>query len=670
MSSLLQINLIQQNVSATLSDENNQLIPVQPQPISVETVVGAMRAVRPGPKPTAVSVINAGVDFQQRVVTPHPDNTTDSTTQNVISAGVGTAANVGTKIILNAALVEAPVVLAIAQPIISNVSRNIGDLAQSRCHQIAEIGPSTLLYPAFVTRPISTAAALVASTRPTITAPAATYIPTAPVPAAIYPATPVPVSMYPATSIPVATFTPATPPAAAVVRAPAMPAYVTTPSLPMPPRLLPASATAVIQRVATSRPVISQTSPASILAFEEVAERMISIAGNMTGVLPALDQATQLKTVFTNIMASPHNAPQMLVNQFYKGNREIFQRMVSTPAETFNRSLADPSISSVAGIVTGAFSIISLTNEIFPVLHAVTRDINRGNILKVPLTITKELMKLTFNKILAVDKLAKDFIKNPLKAGFNLVKGIIQAPVVLFKNICKLFGEEDDEEERRIQLEMEIRRQQLEEQRKIGIAVSACYSVSESQWLRRPDESIDSYFGKLIDDWKEGVKQRRVQVGFLIFANQIKAHLEAGNLREAYHLSPQTHVRDLIPPVVIVHTFRELALSSVKLQTGLISFETAIKIYDESQNEIIIAANEMFAASETLNTVSSHVIKEYDNLKSANESFNNTLNALKTENNKLAGADQKLNALINNPGALQALRNRIQTTARANATAR
>jgi len=348
--------------------------------------------------------------------------------------------------------------------------------------------------------------------------------------------------------------------------------------------------------------VASPPAPLSILPVEETALKLLTIAGNLSGIAPAIDQAHDLRKLFVTVLSDPVKAPELLMKQFYKGPQEIFQNIITTPKQMLSKLAAlnaDPNLNHAMGVAGGILSIMSLTIEVLPMIQKISLEASR-NPLQLPIVIPKELLRLTFNKILGVVQLGKDFINDPFKAAGNLVKGVLRTPENFCRAIRDFFTGGRKAKRKRRRLEEAIRQQQLQEEKlrkeameKISHAVGECFETANRQWMKLPDQPISSYFTQLFQDWKRAVEKKLLVVDFLQYVNKIKAELEKGNFSDVYWLSPTAHAKELIAPPMVAHAFRELVLSGIKLQVELVRLEGAIKADEEATKGLAIATKEL-----------------------------------------------------------------------------
>lgn len=347
-------------------------------------------------------------------------------------------------------------------------------------------------------------------------------------------------------------------------------------------------------------PALSASPPAplSILPVEETALKLLAIAGNLSGIAPAIDQANDLRKLFVTVLSDPVKAPELLMTQFYKGPQEIFQNIITTPKQMLTKLAAlnaDPNLNHAMGVAGGVLSIMSLTIEVLPIIQKISLEASR-NPLKLPIVIPKELLRLTFNKILGVVQLGKDFINDPFKAAGNLVNGVLRTPENFCRAVRDFFTGGRKAKRKRRRLEEAIRQQQLQEEKlrkeameKISHALGECFETANRQWMKLQDQPISSYFTQLFRDWKRAVEKKILVVDFLQYVNKIQSELEKGNFSDVYWLSPTAHTKELVAPPMVAHAFRELVLSGIKLQVEIVRFEGAIKADEEATKGLATA---------------------------------------------------------------------------------
>jgi hypothetical protein len=346
-----------------------------------------------------------------------------------------------------------------------------------------------------------------------------------------------------------------------------------------------------------------------VAEIEDIAQQIVGIAGDLTGVTPALDQAKNLKELFVKVLSNPENATKLLVDQLIKEPQEIFKKILASPNEFIAKGdafLSDPTLTGALGIVQTAFTIVSITNEILPVITKLKGTL-KSNPLKVPEVITKELLNLTYNKIKAVYNLATGLFKDPLKTGVQLVKGVMATPKQLCRNVKSLFGggsskaKKAKRKAKQLKLLQAAMQQKMKiEEEKLRSAIAAimpkCYRTAENQWMLKPGMAIESYFSAMVEDWKVARTTQHYTANFSDFAQMINEYLVVGRFSDVVQYSPQAHLNGPTTPVVVAYAIAELAQVTLQLAISTRSLEKAAE-ENRVVDQQLKAATASYAAS-------------------------------------------------------------------------
>ena len=343
-------------------------------------------------------------------------------------------------------------------------------------------------------------------------------------------------------------------------------------------------------------PILFRSSPSTMqseqsIVWSEVdtmAHKLADIAGNLTGVNPAITQAKELKELFVNVLTNPENAPKLLVKKLIAEPEKLFQKIITSPKEFIANSqkfMADPTLAGALGVVGMAFSVVSLANEVLPVLTVISRK-GLKNPARLPLILTKEMVNMTFSKIIAVQKLAQGIIKDPFKTGKQLIKGLIQTPKVLCSNVKNLFGHDKRKAKRKARklqkLQAAYERQALAQQEQVKQAivqaVPPCYKTAVQQWMVNENRtSMVAYFNSLVNDWKQASTNRRYIGDFKSYIQEISVKLMQGKFSEVVHLSPSAHLKEPTPPPIVSLAVAELAGTTLNLAMEVKAIEKEIE---------------------------------------------------------------------------------------------
>ena len=321
--------------------------------------------------------------------------------------------------------------------------------------------------------------------------------------------------------------------------------------------------------------------------METAAQKIVEFAGDLTGVTSSIQQIKELKSLFVNILSDPSNGPQLLVNELIKEPEKIFQKIITSPKAFIANTEAfvnDPTLAGALGIVGTAFSVVSLANEILPVITLISRK-GIKNPAQLPAILSKELVKMTFSKIIAVAKLAQGLIHDPFKTGKQLINGYIKSPKILCRNVKNLFGHDKRKAKRKAKKykrmqEAYNRQVHLENERQkqaIIEAVPVCYKAARHQWMI--DEActpLDVYFNRLVIDWKNALNSKKFQADFISFLQNINVHFNQGHFSEIVRLSPSAHLKEPTPPAIVSLAITLLAQTSLQLACEVKSLEREI----------------------------------------------------------------------------------------------
>lgn len=326
-----------------------------------------------------------------------------------------------------------------------------------------------------------------------------------------------------------------------------------------------------------------------------------------------------LKNLFTNVLIDPELAPKLIINEILREPQKIFEKMLSGPKNFVINAevlLQNPTLANALGLVSVTLSVVSVANEILPIMTKVSNQLIK-NPIKVPVVITKELLHLTYHKILAVVTLAKGLIKHPLKTAERMIKGIILSPITtckdLFRNVKNLFGHSRRKAKRqkRKMAKLQAMQQQIalenERQKKeIAELIPKCFKESMKAWMVKENMDVNSYFTAFVADWKKKVSERLFNGDFIQFVKTVHDHLKKGKFSICASLSPTAHLLEPTPPFLIAHAIAELAP------------ETLMLLSERKKLEKSMEDNKMAADS---------LRAEIDDFGNVNTSYSATVNA-------------------------------------------
>jgi len=381
-------------------------------------------------------------------------------------------------------------------------------------------------------------------------------------------------------------------------------------------------------QVPSSTSVVPVAAPAlEWIDMEMAAQKIVDFAADLTGITPAVSRAKELKGLFFNILSQPENAPKLLVNQFLNEPEKIFQKIIAAPKEFIANSdlfLRDPNLAAALGIVSTAFTVVSLTNDIFPVLTKVSREALK-NPLKAPIVITKELLKLTTSKIIGVFNLAQGLITNPFKTGEQVIKGLLKTPKQLCRNIKNLFGGGKRKAKRKakkrarliaaanekIRADNEQQRKAVELQKQAVIAAfPPCYKAAQHQWMIEETRNPIDYFSGLLADWKGAIKAKKFSDQFAPFIQRIERGLSRGQFGEVVLLSPLAHTSSPTPPPLVCYAIAHLAQATLVLACEIKGLERKMEANNQAAHTLVNGINSYGAVNSQLLAVTAGKSKE------------------------------------------------------------
>lgn len=324
-------------------------------------------------------------------------------------------------------------------------------------------------------------------------------------------------------------------------------------------------------------------SKSSFFDIDATAQKIVDIAGDLTGTTPLVDDGKRLKKLFTDIYSHPESAPKRIVKSFIEKPEKIFEDVLQAPEKFVSSSeafLSDPTITGALSVVGKAFTIVTLANEILPVLTTIKGEIGK-NPLSVPAIVSKELLNLTFNKILGINELAKGLHKNPLQVCEQTIKEIVNSPKQFVKNVKRLFGAKGKTKSKAkrkakrrakelisVQRSMHAYFQEQDDKLKATITevMPICYEMARNRWMRSEDQTIECYFSALTVDWKQEMATGKINSDFPEFILQIANLLETGNLSEVARISPTAHLTRPTPPPIVNRALVNLAQATKLLE--------------------------------------------------------------------------------------------------------
>lgn len=397
--------------------------------------------------------------------------------------------------------------------------------------------------------------------------------------------------------------------------------------------------------------------------IEEMAQKIVNFAGDLTGIVPAANEVKSIKLLIVNAISDPRGAPRLIVKRLLQEPERIFESVLSAPRQfttNVEAFMGDASLMSALGIVTSVFTLVSIANEILPVMNKITREAIK-NPLKLPIVVPKEVLNLTIAKIKGIWALARGLVTEPGKTGKELVKGVMHMPRDILHNVKNLCGlgnskkqkkKRKDAERAQLQAAMQQRQQQEQEHQAILKVMPTCYHAAEKQWMVKNGSSCTSYFTDMTEDWKQAVQSKRFSGSFPLFATTITNHLKEERLDQVIALSPKVHAAEpIVPPVValaLAQLMREtiqMAQVNMRLDREVTSFQAAIKQLGDQISSLAVDHREYADAN--------------CSFQASHNSFATTHIALTATNQGLTEGNARLGALLQDEGRLQELRRRL-----------
>jgi hypothetical protein len=323
--------------------------------------------------------------------------------------------------------------------------------------------------------------------------------------------------------------------------------------------------------------------------IEGAADKIVEVAGDITGINHTVHEAKELKRVFTTILSDPEQAPKLLTQHLLKEPERILQRIVDAPEEFLAKTesfLTDPTLGQAVSIIGTAYAIISVANEILPIATRIKREAFK-NPIDLPVVVTKELVNLTINKIVGVVELMKGFLKDPFKTSANLIKGIIKSPKYLVKNVKSFLGKGKSKAKKAARKQLQLmeeakQRIQADNERSyqdIVAALPGCFIMARQQWMISETLTPQQYLGAIVEDWKRAHSSGAFNQLCGAFIKQIHFLLFNGHFSQAASLSPTAHSSQPIPPAIFYETLFKYAQSTWSLACE-------VKIYERNVAEV------------------------------------------------------------------------------------
>lgn len=354
-----------------------------------------------------------------------------------------------------------------------------------------------------------------------------------------------------------------------------------------------------LSTVAASRNLSPQLSPQqevpSWIDVDAAAQKLVDVVGDITGAAPLIDQGKAIKEVLITAFSSPENAPKLLVKQFIAEPEKMYQKIIDAPEKFLQDSktfLNDPTLAGGLGILMTAVSLVSVANDILPILTKVSADVFK-NPLNAPITLSKELLNLTTQKIIGVYKLVEGLVTDPLKTIDGTLKGIIRSPKELVRNVKDLFGHGRRKAKRakrrakkQMQKALAVQKKFAEEIEKEKAQVlkilPTCFCLARQQWMISENLEPQDYLSNVIDDWKAAVSQGKYKGNCIGFIQMIYSKLKEGFFTEVYHLSPLAHASSPTPPLEFLNAISEYTKNNSQVAKHLKQLdEKCIKLGSE-----------------------------------------------------------------------------------------
>lgn len=336
---------------------------------------------------------------------------------------------------------------------------------------------------------------------------------------------------------------------------------------------------------------LSSPSPDNHLDFvctiDDVAKKLIDMAGDFTGVTSLMHEAKDLKEVLVTLLSDGANGPERFLKKIIdksllQNPEKMFERMINTPEKFMseigalsNSHTALNALGNMVSVVGTVFGVIQELNTILPILTKVSEAAFK-NPLNVPVVLTKELWNLTTMKVVGVVKTIEGLCTKPVETLKNMGKGMANSPKLLIKNVKNLFGHSRRKYKRakrkakemvalQVAAEQKLVMEQKIEQQNVILAVSLCYKMALSQWMIPESKTLEEYFLTLLEDWKKFSSTGGFKGKFSTFIQKVHGFLNNGQITEVVRISSAAHLSQQTPPSIFFHTLKEFAVSSSKL---------------------------------------------------------------------------------------------------------
>ena len=400
--------------------------------------------------------------------------------------------------------------------------------------------------------------------------------------------------------------------------------------------------------------------------IEEAAQKVVDLAGDLTGINFAVEKTKEIEQMFVTMISDLGHAPKLLVQQLLKEPEKIFQKALKSPKEFINSAeafTADPTLMSALEVVGAAFSTVSLANEILPILTRVSQKVIKDP-FTAPQIVTKEMLNLTINKAKGIWTLTKGLATDPIGSGKDFIKGVIHTPDTLVRNVKNFFSKGKRKQRRQMREAQEqemlqaakqakIAKEQINLKRAIEKAIPSCYKAAVNQWMVKHDKPINDYFLDMLKDWKNATSHGLFNGDVAQFAIDLMRLLKSGRLSDVAHLSPCAHLSEPTPPPKVAFALAGLAQETLKLVSNRKELENATVDHNEEAAELkdgidgLARANQAYEVShQTFASTSQSFFAAHEDYAQANDltEINSKLKAILADSNKL----QALRARIKN----------------------
>jgi len=336
---------------------------------------------------------------------------------------------------------------------------------------------------------------------------------------------------------------------------------------------------------------------------QDFGQNILNFTGQITGVIPAMDQLQRLNEIVQCLAKNPEEAPIQIVSELFRQPVQHVKNILNNPqtiVRNIEHFLQNPA-ANYMGALAAVGSIMTFMDSVSWVCEF-ARKPGRG---------ARELVKMPYTVVKSAVKLGVSLIRHPERTSKQLFKSFINMPENTVKRFLRATGLKKKKKHRHEPPPPAIDPKELERlAAKYAVDLPALYCLAREKGFIDPYKTMEEYHEDLIVDWSHRIATTDSYFDFPPFLMELMQQNSFVTLRS---FSPKAHPdRPIISPEMILmveaieenlqkteKTFNDLSESSQRLE--------------ETLHQVDIERARLSRASQTLG----EILQDPDRLKRA-----------------------------------------------------